>query len=42
MKKFVLPLSRSRIDTIAHGVSKNWASTLPLEARQAALLPLAA
>ncbi|MEX3582475.1 MAG: hypothetical protein VB137_07320 [Burkholderia sp.] len=42
MKKFVLPPSRSRTDTIANGVSKNWALSPPVEARQAALLTLAA
>ncbi|MEX3583686.1 MAG: hypothetical protein VB137_16075 [Burkholderia sp.] len=29
LKKFVLPPSRSRTDTIANGVSKNWASRHP-------------
>ncbi|MEX3582383.1 MAG: hypothetical protein VB137_06670 [Burkholderia sp.] len=29
VKKFVLPPSRSMIDTIANGVSKNWASRHP-------------
>ncbi|MEX3583020.1 MAG: hypothetical protein VB137_11200 [Burkholderia sp.] len=42
MKKFVLSPSRSRTDTIANGVSKNWASRHPLKARQAPLWPLAA
>ncbi|MEX3582915.1 MAG: hypothetical protein VB137_10445 [Burkholderia sp.] len=29
VEKFVLPPSRSRTDTIANGVSKNWASRPP-------------
>ncbi|MEX3583694.1 MAG: hypothetical protein VB137_16140 [Burkholderia sp.] len=29
MKKFVLPPSRIKTDTIANGVSKNWASRHP-------------
>ncbi|MEX3582522.1 MAG: hypothetical protein VB137_07610 [Burkholderia sp.] len=29
VERFVLPPSRSRTDTIANGVSKNWASSPP-------------
>ncbi|MEX3605360.1 MAG: hypothetical protein VB142_00975 [Burkholderia sp.] len=42
LKKLMLLPSRSRIDTIANGVSKKLGFKSPLEARQAALLTLAA